>query len=226
MNKIVKRFITALLCMVVFVVLATIVLGARERVKTVDVVSNDKLLYVSKQSIIDRVLEISHDDWFSVNIDNIEREIYNKPGVDYTLIKKIWPSTLVLYIYDRKPLAYWGDNELLLDNMELINPDVFNFDSNLPKFISNDSISKDYVYDTYVQLNNVARSNSEEIVTVSYEGNQFDVITSSGYKIYLGSKNAKNKLKLFFEVYKDVKNFSDVEYYDMRYSNGFSVKYN
>jgi cell division protein FtsQ len=225
LSKAVKRLITALLCFVIFAVVATIVLSAKERVKSIDIVSNDTLIYVSKQSLIDSLLEISQKDWFSVNIESIEREIYNKPGVDYTLIKKIWPSTLVLYIYDRKPLAYWGGNQILLDNMDVIEPDTFNYNGYLPMFISSDNLSREYMYDTYLRLNGVAKKYGDEVTIVSYEGNQFYIATSSGHKIYLGSKNTDKKLVLFYDTYKGVKDFANVEYFDMRYSNGFSVKY-
>ena len=225
MSKVVKRLITVLLCLVIFAVIATIVLSAKERVKNVDVVSNDTLLYVSKQSLIDSLLEVSHNNWFSVNIEDIEMDIYNKPGVDYTLVKKIWPSTLILYIYDRKPLAYWNGGKILLDNMDIIEPEVFNYNGYLPMLISEDSLSREYIYDTYITLNKIAKENNDDVSIVSYQGNQFYVVTSAGYKIYLGSKNTSKKLTLFYDTYKNVKDFANVEYFDMRYSNGFSVKY-
>ncbi len=224
MNKSIKRLIIILLCLLTFLLAGAIALSVDKKVSNVDIVSNDGLVYVSKQSIIDEILELSQKDWLNLSVDNLKEEVFSKPGVDYVLAKKIWPSTLVLYMYDRRPVGYWGDSSILLENMDIIEPEVFNYDSFLPHFHTQENNNSKYVYDTYKELDKVASKHNSKVLDVFYEGNQFSVDTEQGL-VALGSKDLSKRFELFFDVYNGVSNNEGVEYFDMRYNKGFVVKY-
>ena len=224
MNKAIKRLIITLLCLLAFFLAGAIALSIDKKISNVDVVSNDGLVYVSKQSIIDEILELSQKDWLDLDVNSLKDGVFAKPGVDYVLAKKIWPSTLVLYMYDRRPVGYWGDSSILLENMDVIEPEVFHYDAFLPHFHVQENNNAKYIYDTYKELDKVASKHNSKISDVFYEGNQFSVDTEQGV-IALGSKDLSKRFELFFDVYKGVSNSENVEYFDMRYKKGFVVKY-
>lgn len=102
MTKIIKKFL--ILSLILLVILGAAIFIAAKTDKTVskiDVVSNDGLIYISKQDLINKITTLDNKQWFDINIDSIEKYIYSIDGVDYTLVKKVWPSTLVIYL-DRK----------------------------------------------------------------------------------------------------------------------------
>lgn len=222
-----KLLILSLIFVIVLAVVVYIIGQADKTISKVDVVSNDGLMYISKQDLIDNVSKLSDQkEWFDFDIEDVEKYIYSIKGVDYALVKKIWPSSLAIYMYDHKPIAYWNNNEILLDNMEIIKPDVFNYDDGeLPRISSTDTMSKDYIYETYQKLNDIAKRNTTEIIKISYTGNQFSILLASGESVVLGSMNLQQRLDMFFKSYKKVKDYKDVKYFDMRYSDGFAVKY-
>ncbi|WP_395166654.1 cell division protein FtsQ/DivIB [Francisella salimarina] len=227
MLKILKKFfILSFIFVIIFGAVIFIASKTDKKISRVDVVSNDGLVYISKQDLINKIIGLNDKEWFDLNIDTIEKYFYDMKGVDYTLVKKVWPSTLVVYVYDHKPVAYWNNNQILLDNMDIITPVVFNYDQNLPYIDSNDDASKDYIYETLQELNKVAENNNMQIVKISYRGNQFSVLLTDDIEVVLGSIKLKKRLNLFFKSYKDVKNYKSVKYFDMRYSDGFAVKYN
>ncbi|KFJ42514.1 cell division protein FtsQ/DivIB [Francisella philomiragia] len=227
MLKIFKKFfILGFIFVIVLGATVFIVSKTDKKISRVDVVSNDGLVYISKQDLIDKIISLNNKQWFDLDIDTVEKYFYNMQGVDYTLVKKVWPSTLVVYIYDHKPVAYWNNNQILLDNMDIITPVVFDYDKNLPYIDSNDDTSKDYIYETLLELNKLAKNNKMQIVKISYRGNQFSVLLSDDIEVVLGSVKLKKRLELFFKSYKDVKNYKSAKYFDMRYSDGFAVKYN
>ncbi|MBK2028400.1 cell division protein FtsQ/DivIB [Francisella noatunensis] len=227
MLKIFKKFfILGFIFVIVLGATVFIVSKTDKKISRVDVVSNDGLVYISKQDLIDKIISLNNKQWFDLDIDTVEKYFYNMQGVDYTIVKKVWPSTLVVYIYDHKPVAYWNNNQILLDNMDIITPVVFDYDKNLPYIDSNDDTSKDYIYETLLELNKLAKNNKMQIVKISYRGNQFSVLLSDDIEVVLGSVKLKKRLELFFKLYKDVKNYKSAKYFDMRYSDGFAVKYN
>lgn len=220
-----KLLILGLILLILLSIAIYVVSKTDKTISRVDVVSNDGLVYVSKQDLINKVDKLSSKEWFDVNTESIEKYFQSFKGVDYTLVKKVWPSTLVIYLYDHKPIAYWNNNKILLDNMDIITPQVFSYDGELPYIESNDDDSQDYVYQVYQELNNIAKQNNTKIVKVYYQGNQFSLLFDNNIKVILGSKKLRSRLELFFNSYQKVKDYQSAEYFDMRYSDGFAVKY-
>ncbi|API85983.1 cell division protein FtsQ/DivIB [Francisella uliginis] len=220
-----KLLILSLILLVLLSIAIYIVSKTDKEISRVDVVSNDGLVYISKQDLINKVDKLSSKEWFDVDTDSIENYLHSVKGVDYTLVKKVWPSTLVIYLYDHKPVAYWNNNEILLDNMDIITPQVFSYDGELPYIESSDKDNKDYIYETYQELNSIAKQNGTEIIKIYYSGNQFSLLFANDLKVVLGSKKLTSRLELFFKSYKKVKDYHSTEYFDMRYSDGFAVKY-
>ncbi|MFV9972169.1 MAG: cell division protein FtsQ/DivIB [Francisella endosymbiont of Hyalomma asiaticum] len=224
MTKIIKKFL--ILSFILLVILGFFIVAKTDKtVSKIDVVSNDGLIYISKQDLINKIATLNNNQWFDVNIASIEKYIYSIDGVDYTLVKKVWTSTLVIYLYDHKPVAYWNNNQILLDNMRIITPAVFNYNGDLPYIQSKDDSSKDYIYQTYKDLNSISKQNNMQILKISYTGNQFSILLSDDIEVVLGSVKLKKRLELFFKSYTKVKNYKSVKYFDMRYSDGFAVKY-
>ncbi|MED7820236.1 MULTISPECIES: cell division protein FtsQ/DivIB [unclassified Francisella] len=220
-----KLLILGLILLILLSIAIYVVSKTDKTISRVDVVSNDGLVYVSKQDLINKVDKLSSKEWFDVNTESIEKYFQSFKGVDYTLVKKVWPSTLVIYLYDHKPIAYWNNNKILLDNMDIITPQVFSYDGELPYIESNDDDSQDYVYQVYQELNNIAKQNNTKIVKIYYQGNQFSLLFDNNIKVILGSKKLRSRLELFFNSYQKVKDYQSAEYFDMRYSDGFAVKY-
>jgi cell division protein FtsQ len=220
-----KLLILFLIFLVILVTVIYIVSKSDKTISKVDVVSNDGLAYISKQGLIDNISKVSDKGWLDVDVDGIESSLYAIKGVDYTLVKKVWPSTLIIYLLDRKPIAYWNNDQILLENMEIITPEVFGYNVDLPYMESTDVDGRDYIFETYQNLNDIAKNDSLSILKVTYKGNQFSLLLSNDMQVILGSSKLQSRLKLFLNSYKKVKDYKSVDYFDMRYSDGFTVKY-
>jgi cell division protein FtsQ len=220
-----KLLILFLIFLVILTAIVFVVSKTDKTISKVDVVSNDGLVYISKQGLIDNISKVSNKEWFDVDVESVENSLYAIKGVDYALVKKVWPSTLVIYLFDRKPIAYWNNNQILLENMDIITPEVFSFNGNLPYLESTDVEGRDYIFETYQNLNDIVKSNSLYILKVTYKGNQFKLLLSNDTQVILGSSKLQSRLEQFLKSYKKVKDYKSVEYFDMRYSDGFTVKY-
>lgn len=226
MIRVLRKLLILLLISLAILVTAIYILSKTDNtISKVDVVSNDGLEYISKQDLIDDITKISTKEWFDIDAESIKDSLYAINGVDYTLVKKVWPSTLVIYLFDREPLAYWGDSKILLSNMTVIEPKVFNYKGNLPHIESTDVANRSYIFETYQDLNDIAKKSSLSILKIMYKGNQFSILLANDMQVMLGSSDLESRLRLFLKSYKGVKKYKEVEYFDMRYSDGFAVKY-
>ncbi|AIT09737.1 cell division protein FtsQ [Candidatus Francisella endociliophora] len=227
MIRAIRKFLILSLILAVFLAIGIYIVSQTDKtIARVDVVSNDGLVYISKQDLIKKVSDLSDKkEWFDIDADEIEKYLYAVKGVDYTLVKKVWPSTLVIYMYDHKPIAYWNNSEILLNNMEIIKPAVFSYDNELVHIASTDDANKDYIYQTYEELNSIAKQHGLEIIKIFYKGNQFSLLFDNDMEVVLGSTKLKGRLELFFNSYKKVNDYKKIKYFDMRYDDGFAVKY-
>lgn len=226
MIKNIRKTITILIILsIILASIFAVITRADKTISKVDIVSNDGLSYISKQSIIDNIAKDGTKEWLNIDVKKIQSSLYKIKGVDYALVKKIWPSTIVIYLFDHKPIAYWNNNKILLDNMYLIKPEVFNYNGNLPYIESSSVDSRDYIFETYQNLEKIAKNNDTKIFKIIYKGNQFEVILSNDIDVMLGSKQLQSKFKEFFSNYKKVKNYKSAKFFDMRYADGFTVRY-
>ena len=226
MIAVVRKLLALLLfCVIIISIFVYVMLKTDHYISKVDIVSSNGLTYISKQSLVNNVSKLSEKPWFDVDVKHIEDYLNTIKGVNYSLVKKIWPSSLMIYLYDSKPIAYWNNNQVLLQNMQIISPNVLNYTKNLPYIESDDKNSKNYIYKTYQKLAQIATQNSTEIVKISYKGNQFSLCLKNKIWVILGSSNLVKRMDLFFKDYQEVKRYKSVKYFDMRYSDGFVVKY-
>lgn len=94
--------------------------------------------------------------------------------------------------------------------MQIITPAVFNYNGDLPYIQSKDDSSKDYIYQTYKELNSIAKQNHMQILKISYTGNQFGILLSDDIEVMLGSVKLKKRLELFLNLIQKLKIISQL----------------
>ena len=63
-----------ILCLIFLVILATVIYIVSKTDKTIsriDVVSNDGLVYISKQGLIDNISRVGDKEWFDIDVEGI-----------------------------------------------------------------------------------------------------------------------------------------------------------
>lgn len=207
-----------------FVLAFYIAKNSSGKIEDIDIVTNKGLLYESKQNIIDAILNVSDKEWFDIDIDDLNKEVLDVKGVEYSLIKKVWPSTLVIYLYEDQPLAYWNSG-ILLDTYKVIHPEFFNYKKFMPHILTDGKVDNKYIYGKYISFDKIAREHGLSVDKMSYFGNQFKVVLSNSMVVELGSAKTEKRLLRILSLYKKISDYKNVLYFDMRYNKGFVVKY-
>jgi cell division protein FtsQ len=74
---------------------------------------------VSDAQVRDAVLPAVHDGFFAVHLDQVRDAVKKLPWVRRVEVRKRWPDRLEVSVSEYRPLARWGDKQMLSENGEL-----------------------------------------------------------------------------------------------------------
>ena len=201
---------------------------------------NNIELYVNKISISSNGNNVNTDilktqikekiklqNFFNVNPLNIQKELINHPWIKKIEVYKKFPDKLIIKITERVAIAIFNDISLVDESGNIFKK--LKKKKNLLKFYADDQKEVKYIYDFYKKFIKFQNLNNIQI-DISYikinSIKEFVVRTKANNLIYFGSKNIDERLGRFMQLYRstELENLNNVEYFDMRYTNGVSVK--
>ena len=201
---------------------------------------NNIELYVNKISISSNGNNVNTDilktqikkkiklqNFFNINPLNIQKELINHPWIKKIEVYKKFPDKLIIKITERVAIAIFNDISLVDGSGNIFKK--LEKKKNLLKFYADDQKEVKYIYNFYKKFIKFQNLNNIQI-DISYikinSIKEFVVRTKTNSLIYFGSKNIDERLERFIQLYRSIKleNLNNVEYFDMRYTNGVSVK--
>jgi len=152
----------------------------------------------------------------------IEKKLMQNSFIDSFKVKKKYPNTIKIEVFEKKPLAILQnkkDKFYISEKIDLIQFKSFDNFNDLPFVIGN---SEDFkiLYDNLTKINfptNLIRK------YVFYETNRWDLETKDKDIIKLPPKDYIKSLKNYLEI-KDKSNFEKYKIYDYRISNQIIIK--
>ena len=201
---------------------------------------NNIELYVNKISISSNGNNVNTDilktqikkkiklqNFFNINPVNIQKELINHPWIKKIEVYKKFPDKLIIKITERVAIAIFNDISLVDESGNIFKK--LEKKKNLLKFYADDQKEVKYIYNFYKKFIKFQNLNNIQI-DISYikinSIKEFVVRTKANNLIYFGSKNIDERLGRFIQLYGSIEleNLNNVEYFDMRYTNGVSVK--
>lgn len=201
---------------------------------------NNIELYVNKISISSNGNNVNTDilktqikkkiklqNFFNINPLNIQKELINHPWIKKIEVYKKFPDKLIIKITERVAIAIFNDISLVDGSGNIFKR--LEKKKNLLKFYADDQKEVKYIYNFYKKFIKFQNLNNIQI-DISYikinSIKEFVVRTKANNLIYFGSKNIDERLGRFIQLYGSIEleNLNNVEYFDMRYTNGVSVK--
>ena len=201
---------------------------------------NNIELYVNKISISSNGNNVNTDilktqikkkiklqNFFNINPLNIQKELINHPWIKKIEVYKKFPDKLIIKITERVAIAIFNDISLVDGSGNIFKK--LEKKKNLLKFYADDQKEVKYIYNFYKKFIKFQNLNNIQI-DISYikinSIKEFEVRTKANNLIYFGSKNIDERLGRFIQLYGSIEleNLNNVEYFDMRYTNGVSVK--
>ena len=168
-------------------------------------------------------------NFFGLDIVHLKQKILQLPWVKQVSVKRVWPSTIEITVFEQKAIANWHNESLLNEDGELFKPPIESFPPGLPIFSAPSDYTK-LVLQEYQNLQTILTPLSWKIVGLDLDAQlSWHVLLNSGVNIYLGHDDIDSRLQEFANSYASVKaknnGHANIKSVDLRYQNGFAIKW-
>ena len=182
---------------------------------------------VSDQQVRETVLPFVSKGYFAVNLEQVRQNIATLPWVKQVDVRKRWPGRLEVTVMEYKPLARWGEKNLLAENGE-----IFAIPKNakfkLPRFEGPESNTSDMMsFYSYAKPLFLTMGLQVESICMSARGS-WSLKLNDGLEIEVGRGDPQQRLARFARLMPQIKNDElqrQLVRADLRYTNGFALSW-
>ncbi len=184
------------------------------------IIENNEIL--REKELIQDLSFLYNKNIIFLNTIEIKKKLKQKSFIEGLKIKKIYPSTLKIEIFERKPIAIIIDENkkfFLGKNNDLINYREISKYNNLP-IIYGDRKKFKILFDDLKRINFPINLINKYYL---YKSNRWDIEMKDKKIIKLHFSNYKNNLENFLKI-KDNQNFKKYKIFDYRIENQLILK--
>ncbi len=161
----------------------------------------------------------------SVDLDAVRRAVEQLPWVDRATVERSWPRALEILVVEQVAAARWGANGLLNTRGELFISEARHISAELPR-LSGPRGSESDVARRYLAAQGQLIEAGMRLTAVRLDARgawEFDL--DNGITVRLGRRQIDERFGRFVQagVGQIAAHASDIQYIDMRYTNGFAI---
>lgn len=185
------------------------------------------LQHADKQEVQHLLIPFVSHGFFSVDVDQMKEQLQQLPWVNKVAVKRVWPNQVFVTVTEKRAMARWNDKSLLSANGELFTPALNSAPEGLPVFVGPEG-KHIMMLQYYDKLNSILASLALKIVRLEMNASEmWSLQLDNGLKISMSDKDVLTRMSHFVKVYPKIvgDRGKDVEYVDLRYSNGLAVRW-
>ncbi len=163
--------------------------------------------------------------FFGADLGGMQQRVQALPWIDQAAVARRWPDRISITVTEQVPAAVWGERGLLNVRGELFVADAQHLPAELPRLSGPAENSAD-VARRYLSVRDQLVPLGLDLHEVELDRRgAWDMTLSNGVQVRLGRRNVDRRTDLFVAVVADVitGQAADINYVDMRYSNGFTI---
>jgi cell division protein FtsQ len=168
--------------------------------------------------------ELSHG-FLSANLSLIQQRIVALPWIDQANVARRWPDRLEITAAEHIPAACWGERGLLNTRGELFVSEARHIPAELPRLSGPPERSAE-VARRYLDVRESLIPLGLDVRHIHLDSRgAWDMTLSNGVGVRLGRREVPERTKLFLDVVANIVSSreTEIEFVDMRYSNGFTI---
>ena len=184
-------------------------------------------VFVSKKQIEEAINEEMGENFVDVDIRKLKRRIEQNPWVESVSIRRVWPESLELVIYEQQPIARWGDRGIINKHGVLIDVDDNHTLSYLPEFFGKREDSN-RIARWFLTSQSVFESMDLYIQGIAIDSKgEWTFLLNDNVELLLGRGEKKEKIERFLDVYSNhlASDFDNVKKIDLRYVRALAVSW-
>jgi cell division protein FtsQ len=163
--------------------------------------------------------------FFSADLSTIQQKIVALPWIHEANVARRWPGTLEITVAEQIPAAIWGESGLLNTSGDLFVLDARHVPAELPRLDGPDGQSA-IVAKRYLDMRERLIPSGLDLRAVKLDARgAWELRLSNGVDVRLGRRNVDDRAELFLEVAANIiaSREAEIDFVDMRYSNGFTI---
>jgi cell division protein FtsQ len=168
------------------------------------------------------------DGFVSADLLDIQQQIIELPWIDQATVARRWPSRLRITVTEQVPAAIWGERGLLNVRGELFVANARHIPAELPRLSGPEDRSAD-VAQRYLEVRGRLIPVGLDLRRVHLDPRgAWDMTLNNGVEVRLGRRDVDERTDLFLDIVADIitGRAAEIDYVDMRYSNGFTIGWN
>jgi cell division protein FtsQ len=183
---------------------------------------------VTALQIEEAISDELEDGFVSADLSGIQRRIIELPWIDQAIVARRWPSRLRITVTEQVPAAIWGERGLLNVRGELFVTNARHIPAELPRLSGPENRAAD-VAQRYLEVRDRLIPVGLDVRRVHLDPRgAWDMTLQNGVEVRLGRRDVDERTELFLSIVADIVNgrVTEIDYVDMRYSNGFTIGWN
>lgn len=163
--------------------------------------------------------------FFSASLAQIQERVVALPWIDQANVVRRWPDALEVSVTEQIPAACWGERGLMNTRGELFVESARHVPAELPR-LSGPGGSAAEVARRYLEIRKHLIPLGLDLRRVHLDARgAWDLTLSNGVEIRLGRRDTDERARLFIDVVANIVSSreADIDFVDMRYSNGFAI---
>ena len=183
--------------------------------------------YLDTQQLKTLLSQQLNKNYLLVDIEGLYKQVKAVPWVDHVSIRRKWPDTLMLEIQEQQPLARWGKGGLVNQRGEWFAAAFNHAAESLPELDGPDGtaamLSGEFIY-----INSILKQTGLQASRLSMTHRRsWKLDLGNGLSLQLGRMDMHARLQRFMKIYQQIvaNQLEKIESVDMRYTNGFAVRW-
>lgn len=182
---------------------------------------------VSAEQVRSAVAPHARGGFFEVDPEKVRAAAERLPWVTRAVVRKEWPDTIHVRVLEHEPMARWGDDALVSTEGEIFRVPEGGRIQGLPVLAGPEQGVREVV-ERFFELRELLEGTGLDVRQLSVdERGSWRTRLSYGIQVALGTERIVERLERFASVYP--RHFAprarDLERVDLRYTNGFAVKW-
>src|SRR3990167_5640464 len=184
--------------------------------------------YLDQQEMQHLLSPLVKKSFFAIQLEQIKEQLLEMPWVADASGRRVWPDQVIITVAEKNAIARWNNNNLLSSTGEIFSTNMNTYPADLPQFVGPDG-EQIHMLEYYEKINPLLKPLRLKMTRLELTPDlSWNMIFDGGMKVNLGYKDILTRVHHFVKVYPKIvgeRGSIDVEYVDLRYSNGLAVRW-
>ena len=189
------------------------------------VVINGAFERVSAVQLEDALARHVQTGFLSADLNAMRAELTRIPWIANAKVRRRWPGAITVQVVEQRPAARWGNSGLLNMHGELFVEEATHIPAELPRLVGPRG-TEQRVTEMFFRIEERLEQRGLAAVSLLLDKRgAWALQLSNGIRVRLGARFVEDRIDRFFVALDKFieSNSSQVDYVDMRYTNGFAI---